>query len=122
VRPGLSRSGLPDGITGRGPAPGPARPPPDTRRRLNITEVRTIPLRDATHGTGCPDGTDPDEPRNTRLEVRTGEGPTGLGSCFTRRDRRYDPIAETGQRAHWVRSVRAEPRVRVRVDALWVTS
>jgi L-alanine-DL-glutamate epimerase-like enolase superfamily enzyme len=50
---------------------------------VKITEVRTIPLRGATHDTGWPGGKAPDEQMNTLVEVRTGEGLTGLGSCFT---------------------------------------
>lgn len=50
---------------------------------MKITDVRTIPLRGATNDTGWPGGTDPDEQMNTLLEIRTGEGLTGIGSCFT---------------------------------------
>jgi L-alanine-DL-glutamate epimerase-like enolase superfamily enzyme len=50
---------------------------------MKITEVRTIPLRGATHDTGWPGGTDPNEQMNTLLEVRAGDGLTGIGSCFT---------------------------------------
>jgi L-alanine-DL-glutamate epimerase-like enolase superfamily enzyme len=50
---------------------------------MKITEVRTIPLRGATHDTGWPGGTDPDAQMNTLLEVRSDSGLTGLGSCFT---------------------------------------
>jgi D-galactarolactone cycloisomerase len=50
---------------------------------MKITEVRTIPLRGATHDTGWPGGTDPDAQMNTLLEVRTDEGLAGVGSCFT---------------------------------------
>jgi D-galactarolactone cycloisomerase len=50
---------------------------------MRITEVRTIPLRGGTHDTGWPGGTDPNEQMNTLLEVRTDEGLTGIGSCFT---------------------------------------
>ena len=50
---------------------------------MKITDVRTIPLRGATHDTGWPGGTDPNEQMNTLLEIKTDEGITGLGSCFT---------------------------------------
>src|ERR1700722_15067550 len=50
---------------------------------MSITRVRTIPLRGATHDTGWPGGTDPNEQMNTLLEIRTDEGLSGLGSCFT---------------------------------------
>jgi D-galactarolactone cycloisomerase len=50
---------------------------------MTITDVRTIPLRGATHDTGWPGGTDPDEQMNTLLEIRAGDGLTGIGSCFT---------------------------------------
>jgi D-galactarolactone cycloisomerase len=50
---------------------------------MRITEVRTIALRGATHDTGWPGGTDPDAQMNTLVEVRTDEGLTGIGSCFT---------------------------------------
>jgi L-alanine-DL-glutamate epimerase-like enolase superfamily enzyme len=50
---------------------------------MKITDVRTIALRGATHDTGWPGGTDPNEQMNTLLEIRTDEGLTGLGSCFT---------------------------------------
>jgi len=52
---------------------------------MKITDVRTIPLRGATHDTGWPGGTDPNEQMNTLLEIKTDEGLTGLGSCFTSR-------------------------------------
>jgi L-alanine-DL-glutamate epimerase-like enolase superfamily enzyme len=50
---------------------------------MRITEVRTIALRGATHDTGWPGGTDPEEQMNTLVEVRTDEGLVGIGSCFT---------------------------------------
>ena len=50
---------------------------------MKITDVRTVPLRGATHDTGWPGGTDPNEQMNTILEIRTDEGLTGIGSCFT---------------------------------------
>lgn len=50
---------------------------------MKIADVRTIPLRGATHDTGWPGGTDPNEQMNTLVEIRTDEGLTGLGSCFT---------------------------------------
>jgi L-alanine-DL-glutamate epimerase-like enolase superfamily enzyme len=51
--------------------------------RMKITEVRTIPLRGATHDTGWPGGTDPNEQMNTLLEIKTDGGFSGIGSCFT---------------------------------------
>ena len=50
---------------------------------MPITRVRTIPLRGATHDTGWPGGTDPNEQMNTLLEIQTDEGLAGIGSCFT---------------------------------------
>src|SRR5262245_9494575 len=50
---------------------------------MKIIEVRTIPLGGATHDTGWPGGTDPNEQMNTLLEIRAGDGLTGIGSCFT---------------------------------------
>ncbi|MBI4010911.1 MAG: mandelate racemase/muconate lactonizing enzyme family protein [Candidatus Rokubacteria bacterium] len=50
---------------------------------MKITDVRTIPLRGATHDTGWPGGTDPNEQMNTLLEIRSDEGLAGIGSCFT---------------------------------------
>jgi len=52
---------------------------------MRITEVRTIPLRGATHDHGWPGGTDPNVQYNTLVEVRTDEGLSGLGSCYTTR-------------------------------------
>jgi L-alanine-DL-glutamate epimerase-like enolase superfamily enzyme len=52
---------------------------------MKITDVSTIPLRGATHDTGWPGGTDPNEQMNTLLQIRTDEGLVGLGSCFTSR-------------------------------------
>jgi D-galactarolactone cycloisomerase len=49
---------------------------------MKIVNVRTIALRGATHDTGWPGGTDPDEQMNTLLEIKTDEGLTGIGSCF----------------------------------------
>jgi L-alanine-DL-glutamate epimerase-like enolase superfamily enzyme len=50
---------------------------------MKIVDIRTIGLRGATHDTGWPGGTDPNEQMNTLLEIHTDEGLTGLGSCFT---------------------------------------
>ncbi len=50
---------------------------------MKIIDVRTIPLRGATQDTGWPGGTDPNEQMNTLLEIRSDEGLTGIGSCFT---------------------------------------
>ena len=50
---------------------------------MKIVDVRTVPLRGATHDTGWPGGTDPNEQMNTIVEIRTDEGLTGIGSCFT---------------------------------------
>ena len=52
---------------------------------MKITGVTTIPLRGATHDTGWPGGTDPNEEMNTLLEIHTDDGLTGIGSCFTSR-------------------------------------
>ncbi|MBI2826598.1 MAG: mandelate racemase/muconate lactonizing enzyme family protein [Planctomycetia bacterium] len=52
---------------------------------MKIAEVVTIPLCGATHDHGWPGGTDPLVQYNTLLEVRTDEGPAGLGSCYTTR-------------------------------------
>lgn len=52
---------------------------------MKITEVRTIALSGATHDHGWPGGTDPDEQKNTLLEVKTDEGISGIGSCYTSR-------------------------------------
>jgi L-alanine-DL-glutamate epimerase-like enolase superfamily enzyme len=57
-------------------------PPEDAP--MPIRDVRTIPLRGATHDTGWPGGTDPDEQMNTLVEVVTDEGISGIGSCFTK--------------------------------------
>ena len=79
---------------------------------MKITEVRTIPLVGATHDHGWPGGTDPNEQKNTLLEVRTDEGLTGIGSCYTSRalveaslaaappdaDRRNGPRGRAGRR------------------------
>jgi len=45
---------------------------------------------------------------------RTGQ-PREIEIWFTRRDGRYYLVAETGERAQWVRNLRVEPRVRWRV-------
>jgi L-alanine-DL-glutamate epimerase-like enolase superfamily enzyme len=50
---------------------------------MRITDVRAIPLRGVTNDTGWPGGTDPNEQMNTLVEIRTDEGLTGVGSCFT---------------------------------------
>src|SRR5207237_8220057 len=72
-----TRSILSDPAGGRQGSPHRKEPP------VKITDVRTIPLRGATHDTGWPGGTDPNEQMNTLLEIRTDEGLTGIGSCFT---------------------------------------
>ncbi len=41
---------------------------------MKITEVRTIALSGATHDHGWPGGTDPDEQKNTLLEVEDRRG------------------------------------------------
>jgi deazaflavin-dependent oxidoreductase (nitroreductase family) len=46
---------------------------------------------------------------------RSGQ-PREIEIWFTSRDARYYLIAEHGEAAQWVRNVRAEPRVRTRVD------
>jgi D-galactarolactone cycloisomerase len=50
---------------------------------MKITDVRTIPLSGGTHDTGWPSGTRVDEQMNTLVEVRSDEGLTGIGSCYT---------------------------------------
>jgi L-alanine-DL-glutamate epimerase-like enolase superfamily enzyme len=55
---------------------------------MKITAVHTIPLRGATHDTGWPGGTDPNEQMNTLVEIEaegglSEGGLTGIGSCFT---------------------------------------
>jgi L-alanine-DL-glutamate epimerase-like enolase superfamily enzyme len=52
---------------------------------MKIIDVRTIPLSGATHDTGWPGGTDPNEQMNTLIEVVADSGLIGLGSCFTAR-------------------------------------
>ena len=47
---------------------------------------------------------------------RTGL-PREIEIWFTRHDDRYYLVAETGERAQWVRNLRADPRVRWRVGA-----
>jgi len=41
--------------------------------------------------------------------------PREIEMWFTRVDGRYYLLAERGERAHWVRNIRGEPRVHVRV-------
>jgi D-galactarolactone cycloisomerase len=50
---------------------------------VKITEVEVIPLVGATVDGGWPQGHEPQENLHTLLEVRTDEGVTGWGSCFT---------------------------------------
>ncbi len=52
---------------------------------MRIATVDTIPLRGATHDHGWPGGTDPSVQYNTLVEVRTDEGLSGIGSCYTTR-------------------------------------
>src|SRR5260221_8424664 len=52
---------------------------------MKIIDVKSIPLLGATHDTGWPGGTDPNEQMNTLLEIHTDGGLTGIGSCFTNR-------------------------------------
>jgi len=52
---------------------------------MKITEVVTIPLGGATHDHGWPGGTDPNVQYNTLVEVRSDDGITGVGSCYTTR-------------------------------------
>ena len=52
---------------------------------MKIVDVRAIPLRGATHDTGWPGGTDPNEQMNTLIEVVADSGLIGIGSCFTNR-------------------------------------
>jgi L-alanine-DL-glutamate epimerase-like enolase superfamily enzyme len=50
---------------------------------MKISEVRTVALRGETPDTGWAQGTDPAENMHTLVEVRTDEGLSGWGSCFT---------------------------------------
>lgn len=50
---------------------------------MKITEVRAIPLIGATPDGGWAQGFDPDENLHTLIQVRTDEGLTGWGSCYT---------------------------------------
>lgn len=50
---------------------------------MKITEVEVIPLVGATVDGGWPQGHEPQENLHTLLAVRTDEGVTGWGSCFT---------------------------------------
>ena len=52
---------------------------------MKITDVKSIPLLGATHDTGWPGGTDPNEQMNTLLEIHSDSGLVGIGSCFTNR-------------------------------------
>src|SRR5262249_34388198 len=52
---------------------------------MKIIDVKSIPLLGATHDTGWPGGTDPDEQMNTLLEIHSDGGLVGIGSCFTNR-------------------------------------
>ena len=61
----------------------------------------------------------PAEPKLLYLTTtgrRTGL-PREIEIWFTRRDTRYYLVAETGERAQWVRNLRANPRVRWRLGA-----
>jgi deazaflavin-dependent oxidoreductase (nitroreductase family) len=57
------------------------------------------------------------EPQYLSLTTRGRRSgrPRQIEIWFTRRDGRYYVIAEHRERAHWVRNLRADPRVRVRV-------
>jgi len=50
---------------------------------VKIVDVKSIPLGGATEDTGWPGGTKPDDQMNTLIEIRSDEGLTGIGSCFT---------------------------------------
>ena len=52
---------------------------------MKITEVVTIALGGATHDHGWPGGTDPNVQYNTLVEVRSEDGLSGIGSCYTTR-------------------------------------
>jgi deazaflavin-dependent oxidoreductase (nitroreductase family) len=52
----------------------------------------------------------------TTIGRRSGR-PRQIEIWFTRHEGRYYLVAEHGLRAHWVRNLRADPRVRVRVGA-----
>ena len=51
---------------------------------------------------------------------RSGQ-PREIEIWFTERDSRFYIIAEHGEHANWVRNIRADPRVRVRVGDLQFT-
>ncbi len=60
-----------------------------------------------------------DEPAVLHLTTtgrRTGR-PREIEIWFTRRDGRWYVVAETGERAQWVRNLRADPRVAWRVGS-----
>src|SRR5262249_51697917 len=50
---------------------------------MKVTEIRTIPLLGETPETGWAHEVDPSENMHTLVEIRTDEGITGWGSCFT---------------------------------------
>jgi L-alanine-DL-glutamate epimerase-like enolase superfamily enzyme len=57
----------------------------DGSATMKIASVRTIALGGATHDHGWPGGTDPNVQYNTLVEVTSGEGLVGIGSCYTTR-------------------------------------
>jgi deazaflavin-dependent oxidoreductase (nitroreductase family) len=66
---------------------------------------------------GAPTGVEPGEPEFLYLTTtgrRSGQ-PREIEIWFTARDGRYYLIAEHGERAQWVRNLRADPRAHVRV-------
>ncbi|MBM4077994.1 MAG: mandelate racemase/muconate lactonizing enzyme family protein, partial [Planctomycetes bacterium] len=50
---------------------------------MKIVEVEVIPLTGATVDGGWPQGHEPQENLHTLIQVRTDEGLSGWGSCFT---------------------------------------
>src|ERR1700722_19281663 len=52
---------------------------------MRIEEIRAISLGGATHDHGWPGGTDPNVQYNTLVEVRSDQGISGIGSCYTTR-------------------------------------
>ncbi|MCC6443620.1 MAG: mandelate racemase/muconate lactonizing enzyme family protein [Armatimonadetes bacterium] len=50
---------------------------------MKIIDIETIPLLGETPDGGWEDRFDPEENLHTLIEVRTDEGPVGLGSCYT---------------------------------------
>ena len=67
--------------------------------------------------------TERDEPQYLYLTTtgrRSGQ-PREIEIWFTRRDGRYYVVAETRERAHWIRNLQADPRVRWQVGEVGFT-